>query len=73
MPHESFPARDGQLIEENLLEAVIGLPANLFFGTGIEEEAEIDLKAVKKEIAGLEKQLVAVRAKMDGYLKELGL
>ncbi|WGQ12177.1 type I restriction-modification system subunit M [Pedobacter gandavensis] len=24
-----------QLIEENLLEAVIGLPANLFFGTGI--------------------------------------
>lgn len=24
-----------KLIEENLLEAVIGLPANLFFGTGI--------------------------------------
>ncbi len=24
-----------QLIEENLLEAVVGLPANLFFGTGI--------------------------------------
>src|SRR4029079_16382045 len=24
-----------QLIKENLLEAVIGLPANLFFGTGI--------------------------------------
>ena len=24
-----------QLIEENLLDAVIGLPANLFFGTGI--------------------------------------
>ena len=24
-----------QLIEQNLLEAVIGLPANLFFGTGI--------------------------------------
>ncbi|MFH1708129.1 MAG: type I restriction-modification system subunit M [Planctomycetota bacterium] len=142
-----------KFIEENLLEAVIGLPANLFFGTGIpaailifnkakthgdvlfidasreykdaknqnvlteehldkivstyrkfetlekyayrataqeladndfnlnipryvdtfEEEAEIDLDAVKKEIAGLEKELVAVRAKMDGYLKELGL
>ncbi len=140
-------------IEENLLEAVIGLPANLFFGTGIpaaillfnkgkahgdvlfidasrefqnaknqnvlteahlgkivkayrafqtvekyayratpqeladnefnlnipryvdtfEAEEEIDLKAVKKEIAGLEKQLVTVRAKMDGYLKDLGL
>jgi type I restriction enzyme M protein len=142
-----------KMIEENLLEAVIGLPANLFFGTGIpaaillfnkgkthgdvlfidasrdfkdaknqnvltedhlekivatcrafatvekyayratpqeladndfnlnipryvdtfEEEAEIDLGAVKKEIAGLEKELTAVRAKMDGYLKELGL
>ena len=142
-----------KLIQENLLEAVIGLPANLFFGTGIpaaillfnkakahgdvlfidasrdykdaknqavlteehldrivqthrafvtvekyayratpqeiadndynlnipryvdtfEEEAEIDLKAVKKEIAGLEKELVDVRAKMAGHLKELGL
>jgi len=142
-----------KFIEENLLEAVIGLPANLFFGTGIpaaillfnkgkthgdvlfidasreykdaknqniltdehldkivrtyrkfetvekyayratpqeladndfnlnipryvdtfEEEEEIDLAAVKKEIAGLEKELVAVRAKMDRYLKELGL
>lgn len=142
-----------KLIEENLLEAVIGLPANLFFGTGIpaaillfnkgkthgdvlfidasreykdaknqnilteenldkivrtyrafetvekyayrataqelvdndfnlnipryvdtfEEEAEIDLVAVKKEIAGLEKELAAVRAKMDAYMKELGL
>jgi len=142
-----------KFIEENLLEAVIGLPANLFFGTGIpaaillfnkgrtygdvlfidasrefqnaknqniltdahlgkivrayrafetidkyayrataqeladndfnlnipryvdtfEEEEAIDLKAVKKEIVGIEKQLVSVRAKMDGYLKELGL
>ena len=142
-----------KFIEENLLEAVIGLPANLFFGTGIpaaillfnkgrshgdvlfidasrdfkdaknqneltdahlqrivdtyrafqtvdkyayratpqeladndfnlnipryvdtfEEEAEIDLKAVKKEISALESQLTTVRAKMDGYLKELGL
>jgi len=142
-----------KFIEENLLEAVIGLPANLFFGTGIpaaillfnkgkthgdvlfidasreykdaknqnilsdehldkivrtyrkfetvekyayrataqeladndfnlnipryvdtfEEEEEIDLGAVKKEIAGLEKELVVVRSKMDGYLKELGL
>lgn len=142
-----------KFIEENLLEAVIGLPANLFFGTGIpaaillfnkakthgdvlfidasreykdaknqnilteehldkivktyrafetvekyayratpqeladndfnlnipryvdtfEEEEEIDLDAVKKEIAGLEKELVEVRKKMDGYLKELGL
>lgn len=142
-----------KLIETNLLEAVIGLPANLFFGTGIpaaillfnkgkshgdvlfidasrefradknqnrldeehiarivatyrafqtvdkyayratpqeiadndynlnipryvdtfEEEAEIDLDKVKAEIAGLESELAAVRRKMDGYLKELGL
>jgi type I restriction enzyme M protein len=142
-----------RLIQENLLEAVIGLPANLFFGTGIpaaillfnkgkthgdvlfidasrefedaknqnvltdahldkivatyeafqtvekyayrataqeiadndfnlnipryvdtfEEEAEIDLGAVKKEIAQLEGELATVRKQMDGYLKELGL
>ena len=142
-----------KFIAENLLEAVIGLPANLFFGTGIpaaillfnkakthgdvlfidasreykdaknqsllteehldkivrtyrafatvekyayratpqeladneynlnipryvdtcEEEAEIDLVAVKQEIAGLEAELAVVRQKMDGYLKELGL
>jgi type I restriction enzyme M protein len=148
-----------KLIQENLLEAVIGLPANLFFGTGIpaailvfnkgkthsdvlfidasreyadgknqniltathldkivstyeafqkdndfkavekyayrataqeiadndynlnipryvdtfEEEAEIDLGAVKAEIAQLEGELTNVRRKMDGYLKELGL
>ncbi len=142
-----------KLIEENLLEAVIGLPANLFFGTGIpaailifnkgktqgdvifidaarefkdaknqsiltdehlqkivqtyqafqtvekyayratpqeiadndfnlnipryvdtfEEEAEIDLEGVKKEIARLESELTGVRSKMEGYLKELGL
>lgn len=142
-----------KLIQENLLEAVIGLPANLFFGTGIpaaillfnkgkthgdvlfidasrefadaknqnllteahlekiastytafqtvdkysyrataqqiadndynlnipryvdtfEEEAEIDLVAVKAEITQLEGELVTVRQKMDSYLKELGL
>jgi len=142
-----------QLIEENLLDAVIGLPSNLFFGTGIpaailifkkgrkkkdilfidasreyedgknqnrlrrqdiakildtyiqwktvdkysyvatldevrendynlnipryvdtfEEEEEVDIAAVQKEIEGLEKELAEVRQKMDGYLKELGL
>ncbi|WP_035616172.1 type I restriction-modification system subunit M [Haloferula sp. BvORR071] len=141
-----------KLIEDNLLEAVIGLPANLFFGTGIpaaillfnkgkthgdvlfvdasrefkdaknqnvlteenlakivgtyrafesvekyayratpqeladndfnlnipryvdtfEEEAEIDLDAVEQEISTLETELAAVRAKMQGYLEELG-
>jgi type I restriction enzyme M protein len=142
-----------KLIEQNLLEAVIGLPANLFFGTGIpaaillfnkgkihgdvlfidasreykdaknqnvltdehlqkivgtyqtfltvekyayratpqeiadndfnlnipryvdtfEEEAAIDLDVVKADITRLESELAAVRAKMQGYLKELGI
>jgi type I restriction enzyme M protein len=142
-----------RMIEENLLEAVIGLPSNLFFGTGIpaaillfnkgkthgdvlfidasrefkeaknqnvltdehlekivstyqvfetvekyayratpqeladndfnlnipryvdtfEEEAEIDLAAVKQEIASLESQLATVRTKMANHIKELGL
>lgn len=142
-----------QLIEENLLDAVIGLPANLFYGTGIptailifnrkkkdnsiffidasreyldlknqnklseehiikivstykkrktiekysykaspeeikendfnlnipryvdtfEEEEEIDIKAVQKDIDRIEKELVVVKKEMAGYLKELGL
>ena len=141
------------LIEENVLEAVIGLPEKLFFGTGIpatimilnkgrktqdvlfidasreyvegtnqnrlgaeqiarivatyktfqtvdkyayratlgeiaendynlnipryvdtfEPEAEVDLKAVQKEIEDLETQLAAVRREMEAYLKELGV
>lgn len=142
-----------QIIEENLLEAVVGLPANLFFGTGIpaaillfkrgrttkdvlfidassdfsqdknqnrlrikdiekivetykqfetidkhayratfeeikendfnlnipryvdtfEEEEEIDLTAVQREIDTLETELVSVRAEMQRHLQELGL
>lgn len=149
-------------IEENILEAVIGLPSNLFFGTGIpaaiivfnkakdinsnvlfidasqhfesgknqnklresdinkivetyrkfnqgqlepgvveekyayiatfdeikendfnlnipryvdtfEEEAEVDITAVQKEIVKLEGELKSVQSEMDKYLKELGL
>ncbi len=139
--------------DENLLDAVIGLPSNLFFGTGIpaailifrkgrknrdilfidasreyedgknqnhlrqkdiekivktyrdrkeiekysyaakpeeieendynlnipryvdtfEEEEEIDIPAVQKEIDGLEKELAGVQKQMGVYLKELGL
>ena len=141
-----------QMIEENLLKAVIGLPANLFFGTGIpaailifdkgkntrdvlfidasrdymddknqnrlrdqdiekivktyqrfeteakyayratfdeikendfnlnipryvdtfEEEEEVDILAVQKEIEQLEAELASTRQEMAGYLKELG-
>ncbi len=149
-------------MEENILEAVIGLPANLFFGTGIpaailifnkakgnnknvlfidasqqfeagknqnklratdiekivstyqqfnagklaagivedkysyvatfeeiaendfnlnipryvdtfEEEAEVDIAAVQKEIETLEEELKTVQTEMDKYLKELGI
>jgi type I restriction enzyme M protein len=143
------------VIRENLLDAVIGLPANLFFGTGIpaalmifdksrkfkgndpvlfidasrefesgtnqnrlrpqdidkivetfrakkavekysclasfaeieenefnlnipryvdtfEEEEEIDIVAVQKEIDEIEKELAETRKKISGYLKELG-
>lgn len=144
-----------KLIEEGILHAVIGLPANLFFGTGIpaailifdksrprrdltdvlfidasreygegknqnylrdediekivstfrayetvdkyayratfdeiaesdfnlnipryvdtfEEEEEIDIPAVQREIEEIEAELAATRAKMDEYLRELG-
>jgi type I restriction enzyme M protein len=38
-----------------------------------EEEEEIDIGAVQREIEGLEKELGVVRSKMAGYLKELGI
>ena len=140
------------MIEDNLLEAVIGLPANLFFGTGIpaailifkkkrsttdiifidagreyekgtnqnrlrmtdiekivktyneyktiekysfratfdeikenefnlnipryvdtfEEEEDVDIAAVQREIEEIDKELVQVRKEMDKYLRELG-
>lgn len=142
-----------KLVEANLLDAVVGLPANLFYGTGIpaailvfkkhkknktvlfidasrefedgtnqnrlraedidkivatykarknvekyahvadfeeikendfnlnipryvdtfEEEEQIDIGAVQKEIEGLNGELTQVEKKMAGYLKELGL
>ena len=38
-----------------------------------EEEAEIDVAAVEREIETLEAELVQVRARMKAYLKELGV
>ena len=38
-----------------------------------EEEAEIDLPAVKSEIQKIETELTTVQNQMDAYLKELGL
>ncbi len=36
-----------------------------------EEEEEIDIKAVQKEIEELEKELVVVRGEMDKLIKEV--
>ena len=38
-----------------------------------EEEPEIDIRAVQKEIEELEKELAAVEKKMAGHMRELGL
>lgn len=38
-----------------------------------EEEEEIDIQALQKEIKQIEEELVQVRSKMDEYLKELGV
>jgi hypothetical protein len=38
-----------------------------------EEEEEIDVAAVQKDIVRIEAELADVRAKMAGYLKELGV
>ena len=38
-----------------------------------EEEVEIDVAAVEKEIEKLEGELIEVRKKMKQYLKELGI
>lgn len=38
-----------------------------------EEEAEVDIAAVQKEINSLEKELKTVQVEMDKYLKELGV
>ena len=37
-----------------------------------EEEAEVDIAAVQKEINALESELAEVRTQMNKYLKELG-
>ena len=37
-----------------------------------EEEEEVDIMGVQKEIEELDIELVNIRKEMDGYLKELG-
>lgn len=55
-----------QEIEENDFNLNIPRYVDTF-----EEEEEIDIVEVQKEIDKLEEELVAVRKEMDGYLKEL--
>jgi len=38
-----------------------------------EEEAEVDIAAVQKEIVKLEEELKTVQSELDIYLKELGV
>ncbi|MCC6353118.1 MAG: type I restriction-modification system subunit M [Verrucomicrobiae bacterium] len=38
-----------------------------------EPEPEVDLRAVRQDIARIQKELAEVEAKMEGYLKELGI
>jgi type I restriction-modification system DNA methylase subunit len=57
----------GQEIAENAFNLNIPRYVDTF-----EPEPEIDIKAVQVEIDTIEKQLVQTRAKMKGYLKELG-
>ena len=38
-----------------------------------EEETPVDIEATKTNIANIEKELIEVKSKMNGYLKELGL
>jgi type I restriction enzyme M protein len=53
-----------QLIEENLLEAVIGLPTNLFFGTGIPAAILIFNKA--RSLSGVEnKEILFIDASKE--------
>ena len=38
-----------------------------------EEEEPVDIETVQAEIAAIEQEIAAVQARMDAYLKELGL
>lgn len=59
------------LIEENLLDAVIGLPANLFFGTGIPTAILIfDRGRKKKDILFIDASREYQDAKNQSYLRD---
>lgn len=62
----SYPAKFAE-IEENEFNLNIPRYVDTF-----EPEPEIDIAATQKEIDELETELVGMRKKMDGYLKELG-
>ncbi len=57
---------------EEIQEAEFNLNIPRYVDT-FEEEEDIDIPAVQREIEELEKELVATQKELDGYLKELGL
>jgi type I restriction-modification system DNA methylase subunit len=57
---------------EEIIENDFNLNIPRYIDT-FEAEREIDVKAVQAEINSLEAELVQVKAKMAGYLKELGV
>ena len=57
---------------EEIKEADFNLNIPRYVDT-FEEEEEIDINAVQKEIENIEAQLAEVQAEMRGYLEELGL
>lgn len=63
-----------KLIEENLLEAVIGLPSNLFFGTGIPAAIMIFNKAKKsKEVLFIDASKEYQDGKKQNRLREIDI
>jgi type I restriction enzyme M protein len=63
-----------KLIEENLLEAVIGLPSNLFFGTGIPAAIMIFNKAKKsKEVLFIDASKEYQDGKKQNKLREVDI
>jgi type I restriction enzyme M protein len=63
-----------KLIEENLLEAVIGLPSNLFFGTGIPAAIMIFNKAKKsKEVLFIDASKEYQDGKKQNRLREVDI
>ncbi|HDD5895843.1 TPA: N-6 DNA methylase, partial [Staphylococcus aureus] len=62
------------LIEEkNYLEAVIGLPANIFYGTSIPTCILVFKKCRQQDLKNIDKEIAEIEQEINAYLKELGV